>query len=119
MKLKFECKKSKERQLNNHDCTIKILRNYDKERTCIVFRNGIEKKISPTSYVVYAIYQNRLYFKAEDQINGYKIYKSTTYTCRVQIQNKKLNKFIENKQGDYDMKFDIKNNLYYIELKEK
>ena len=51
------------------DITVKTL----KTRILIVFRDGTHKKITKTEYMVLAVSDNRMYFKEETPVNGYKM----------------------------------------------
>ncbi len=90
-------------------------------RARFIFRNDTAKKISKKGYVVYAITNNRIYFNEAEKNIGLKMTTNNTKCGNhyVQINNEddalKIWDFI----GDYELKFDAKRRLYYIQNSQK
>lgn len=79
----------------------------------ISFKAGMDKAITSTEHLKYAIDGNRLYFAQAEKEVGYKICRySTTGTRAVtKITDDELMKF----EGSYNLKFDRNEGAYYIE----
>ena len=86
----------------------------------IYFVGDACKKASNTNYVVPQLDDefNRLYFTTSDEKKGYKL----TYTNKINQTNKNIGFSVTDieewrrLEGDYDMKKDVIDNTYYIDL---
>lgn len=81
--------------------------------TAITFRNKCFRSILKDSdYMIFAVNGKKIYFKKSDSVNGFKV----CYTdkerskCRIKY-TKLLNRFC----GDYALRYDSKENLYFID----
>ena len=111
-KLEF-AKKNKNYFRIKEDCTVKSYGEGKTLRSYVGFRNETAPLICKTGYVTFAIYENRLYFKEEN--NGFKLTKHRNIS-KFETRHKALANFIKDKQGNYNLKFDEEVGLYYIEL---
>lgn len=91
------------------------------------FRNGVSENISPnTDCFVYAISDTRVYFKEARSVDGFLFNKNNENSknglCKdhryVSLKGKthrKLYEFLKDKNGDYEMMYDAKYNLWFVE----
>lgn len=108
---------TKQRSANNGnaDVSVSIVKNGgDRRRLNFSFKNDIDQLFGG-DYVVFALMKNRIYFKASNSIEGYKLSKAKNRAYVAATLNgsqvDEYKKFI----GDFDLKFDVFYELYYIE----
>lgn len=103
---------------------------YDKKAAYFTFKNGSWDKISPiNNCFVYAISGSRIYFKDSDIKDGFWMtenkshikkegdFSNSRYTSFTGRKHKDLIDFCEKHAGDFDLLYDDKNELYFIETK--
>ena len=110
------------------DVSVNIQKNGKGRRNKIslTFRNKSYLKITRTGYITIAIYEERIYFMAEDGLNGYKL--SSTPNCKgdnryITIQPEEPEspdeidymKWAETHTGDFDLLFDKEEGLWYVD----
>lgn len=84
----------------------------------IRFANEVYKMIGDTNYIVMAATDTRLYFAASDHMNGWKVRpmkdnpQNASVTCKSPVL---VGWAIHGGSGEYDLKFDQKEQLYFIE----
>ena len=107
--------------VSNSDVTISFMKSRD-NLVNITFRNGVIYLISSTDYVkITKPLKNRIYFKQGYDKDGLLLNKNKNVTADnryVRFQNDDLRKAFDEFGGDYELKYDNFNELYYIE-KEK
>jgi len=87
-----------------------------KQNTNFRFRNGCYKKITNTLFMVVAYFENRVYFKESHEGIGVKLTGPAKTNDSLSITISGISeKAIE---GDYDLKYDREENLYYIDMNE-
>lgn len=105
---------------SNADITITIAKKYkdrDEKHASITFRNGCEKRISRTGFVMVGYDENRVYFtQAIDGVSGFKLTSAgvkngNRYT---KVSDVNLLKFA----GNYSLLKDAKTGMYYIQKGE-
>ena len=82
--------------------------------TTITFRNKCFRSILKDSdYMIFAVNGKRIYFKKSDNVNGFKVYYTNKErsNCRIKYVEP-LNRFC----GDYALRYDSKENLYFIDI---
>lgn len=104
-------KKNYERCVKKEDVSITIQTNRGKPYTAFRFRNGCEKRITGTGYIQPGISGERVYFIASDEKNGYKL----TGNGGSRNQEIKLKGDYRKYVGDYDLIFDAKENLWFVD----
>ncbi len=89
------------------------------KKKCVnfTFRNGIEKLITDTEYILVAPYKSRVFFKKATDVDGITLLKNknssnSTY-ARISAEND-VPKF-EGYAGNYQLKYDEFYELYYVE----
>lgn len=118
----FVTKKTGRRAPSSKDVTI-VATEQNGGTVYFSFRNGVHEDISPnTGCFVYAVVGSRIYFKEASSADGFAFTNTTT--------NKKVNKryasfggkthhalyeFCKDKIGDYDMVFDGRHELWFID----
>lgn len=104
------------------DVSLHKVRNNDKDAIALTFRNGIHKLISETDYVLISMpKKNRIYFKQGTQMNGLLLGKNngTKLDNRYsRFYSDEDVKFFLDFVGEYELKHDDFNELYYIEKEE-
>ena len=105
--------------ISNSDISIKITshhKNTDTKQVSITFRNGCEKRITKTGYVMIGYDETRLYFaQAIDGDSGFKL------TCSNKSKNKYLkvgNDDLLKFTGNYSLLKDAKSGMNYIQKGE-
>ena len=87
--------------------------------TCISFRihKNVLDKITRTSFVRFAIEDDRIYFDESDQRDGWRLSPSgkNGFFFKVRIERTSLQKV---PVGNYELKFDKYNGYFYIDLNE-
>lgn len=105
------------------DLSVSIVHNNNRPMIAMTFRNGIYKKITETDFILVAMpKKNRIYFKAGTSMNGLLLCKnkSTKIDSRyMRIYAEEDCKFFYDFVGDYELKHDDFNELYYIEKEVK
>lgn len=83
---------------------------------CMTFRNGCEKRISRTGYVMIGFDETHLYFvQALNDETGFKFTGGDSNKNRyLKVANTDLIKFV----GDYPLLKDAKSGMYYIQKGE-
>ena len=106
---------------SNKDILITIL-NSDKSKgkeqdiVRIRFANETDKLIGDTEYIMMAVTDTRLYFAATDCMKGWKITKRPNTEAAVCCKSPALVGWaINGGTGEYDLKFDQKEQLYFVE----
>lgn len=106
---------------SNKDILITIL-NSDKKKgkeqdiVRIRFANDTEKMISDTDYMMMAVTETRLYFAATDCMKGWKITKRQNTEAAITCKSPTIVGWaINGGTGEYDLKFDQKEQLYFVE----
>lgn len=101
---------------NTSDVTITINKNGpNKKQTCFTFRNGVDNRISKTGYAVMCVVANRIYFKQSDNKDGFSLYSKPNENVHRFKVSTELPAFI----GDYDLCWDAKEKLNYIDASLK
>ena len=120
MDFNFVRKTKGRRAPSNNDITIVTSENSG-GTTYFTFRNEVYDDISPnTGCFVYAVVGSRIYFKEASSADGY------TFTTNNKKNDKRycsfsgklhtpLYEFMKDKNGDYDMVFDGRNELWFID----
>lgn len=87
-----------------------------KERISFRFRNGVFKKITSTDYMVFAVVNNRIYFKESDKIKGFKLtgFGKESDSCSIQATGN-----YPVLEGNYLVEYDKKEHLYFVDLEKK
>jgi hypothetical protein len=87
----------------------------------ITFRNETYDAIAPnTQHIIYAVTEDRIYFKETDARKGYKLVSSKNvtsgrrYLCFNHNKHKELYDWVKDNEGDYDLKWDAKINLWFV-----
>ena len=116
--INWATRQSTRRNTNNTaDVSISVSKNRDKFQTCFYFRNNCEKRITGTEFIKAGIdeEQKRIYFIAADDKQGYKLFAKNgaiTKTFKIYVE---WRDFI----GDYDLSFDNKENLWFVDMRKK
>lgn len=105
-------KKNYERCVKNDDVSITRQINRGNPWTAFRFRNGCEKRITGTGYIQPGISDGRVYFIASDEKNGYKLTGSQGSSNR---EFKCKGDYVSY-TGDYDLMFDAKENLWFVDV---
>lgn len=112
-------KKNTRINTSNTDVSISITsfgknkRGATKYGTVIMFRNKCFRSILKDSdYMIFAVDRKRIYFKKSDSVNGFKVYYTNKEknNCRIKYVEP-LDRFC----GDYTLRYDSKENLYFID----
>lgn len=103
---------------SKEDCSINLFKSAGREYSSIIIRNNFANKIAPNGYMVCAINGDKMYFKAENDVVGYKLSNKGSKSYNIQLRNKTINQFVKYHAGDYKILFDIKNNLYFIDTEK-
>ena len=110
---------SKQETYSSADISIKVYRQKNSCVGGIIFRNKSDLAIGNNGYIQVAIDDNRLYFRQSNEKDGYHVNnKSGNSTKGLRIVNEQFYDFCKRYKGDYEMKYDRKNGLYFIEGKE-
>lgn len=82
------------------------------------FRDGIEKTITSTKYIQFGVCKNRIYFKEADSQVGYRVTKKggTTAAMGLHIGDSYAKDFEMFNHGEFHLKYDDFQELYYIEV---
>lgn len=101
------------------DISLHKVTNNKKDVIAITFRNGVYKLITETDYILISYpKKNRIYFKAGTQLNGILLGKNngTKKEHRYsRFYSEEDVKFFIDYTGEYELKYDDFNELYYIE----
>lgn len=83
----------------------------------IAFFNGVDKIITTTGYVEFAVLRNRLFFRETDVKNGLKITKvpKSKSSTRTTVCSDEFVKKLAPFEGCFELKHDKFYDLYYIE----
>lgn len=104
------------------DVSLHIVSNNKKDAIALTFRNGIHKLITETDYILVSMpKKNRIYFKQGTQMNGLLLGKNkgTLVDNRYsRFYAEEDVKFFLDFHGEYELKHDDFNELYYIEKEE-
>lgn len=105
---------------SNRDVSMTLVKSRDKQTVSFVFRNGTANAITTadSKYVLLAIWNQRVYFKAGNEEIGFKMTSKNTKVERnyyTSVNNQELIKFAETHSGDYRMLYDKETQLYYID----
>ena len=86
----------------------------------MTFRNETYIAIAPnTGHCVYAVADDKIYFKEADERKGFKFTGAGTandgrYISFSKTKHNELTKWVEENEGDYDLKWDTKLNMWFI-----
>jgi len=98
------------------DVTVSINKNGpNKKQTCFTFRNGSDSRISKTGYAVLSVTSNKIYFKQAESKEGFSLYSKPNESVHRFKLGGELNAFV----GDYDLCWDAKEKLHYIDASLK
>lgn len=98
-----------------NDIVVRTIGQHGIKKTTISFYNNSHLKISQSLYIVCALSGNRLYFKQESMQNGYKLSASGNNVKRFVMPQAGEQFGV----GDYNLEFDVKMGLYYIDSYHK
>lgn len=103
--------------VNNSDVSISVCKNRERFQTCFIFRNGCEKRITGTEYIKAGIDEEkgRIYFIVSDDKQGYKLFSKNGAPNKTFKIYSEWRDFI----GDFDLIFDSKENLWFVDVKKK
>lgn len=92
------------------------------ETLIVSFRDGAEKRITSTGYIIFGVLKNRMYMKEGDDATGYKLTTKGGYVVNTAF---KLTPGIADSfkrfssRDEYSIKYDEFQDLYYIQLPEE
>lgn len=92
------------------------------ETLVVSFRDGAEKRITSTGYIIFGVLKNRMYMKEGDHVTGYKLTTKGGYVANTAF---KLTPDIADSfkqfdsRNEYSIKYDDFQDLYYIELSKE
>lgn len=101
------------------DCTIGVYKTKGIERVNLTLRNGVNKKLSTTEYVMFGIDGDRLWFAQGDSRTGYKMSKSN-HSDQITTSQSQVPEFLEwahHHIGDYTLNRDSSSGLYFIDAR--
>lgn len=104
--------KSKSRGFGVKEVSITMQKAKERKQTSFRFGNNCFLRISKSGYIVFALVGNRIYFKESTDKVGYRLTARTNEAVCF-----KTNVQLDNFVGDYDLKWDSKERLNYIEKK--
>lgn len=111
---------SKQETYSSADISIKVYQQKNSYTGGIIFRNKSDIAITSNGYIQIAIAENRLYFRKSDVKDGYHVNsKGGNSTKALRIVNEQFYDFCKKYKGDYKLEYDKKNDLYYIEGRER
>lgn len=106
----------KQKYATKKDISFNRCVNKNREYVSLTMRNNVSKTIAPTGYVIFAIDGERVYFSEATEEIGYKLSdKGTSGSVSTQIYNDDFTKFIRYHAGDYNIEYDFKNKLYFVD----
>ena len=108
-------KKGKNSRLCSNDVRVSLI-GKGKYAT-ISFFNGSYERITEGDNIQLGICENRIYFRGSDKNCGNKV-QYYAKTVRVNFSNDELIDFVKKHKAEYELEYDVENNLFYIEDKE-
>lgn len=98
----------------------KDLKSRDYTTMNMSFRDGIEKTITKTGYIMFGVCKNRLYFKETSDNEGYKVTSKggTTASTSMHIGSDAEKVFAPYAKHEFHLKYDDFQELYYVELEK-
>lgn len=88
------------------------------KKLSIIIRDNLWKQFK-SDYIVFAIMKNRIYFRASDRFEGYKIaVKNTSAYIGCVITGDEIADY-ESFVGNYHLRFDDYYELYYIDIEQE
>ena len=104
--------KSRSARRSDSDVSITINTGRGRKVTAFRFRNNSILSITKTGYVEFAVCKDRIYFRESNKRNGYSAnMKPEEKSCGFRTAH-----VFKNFVGDYVLRWDAKENLYYIGL---
>ena len=86
-----------------------------KEKANFLFLEHVAQIISERGYIQIAIDGDRMYFKDTSQSIGFKLVGRESGNRYCYITDKRIINYVREHEGDYEVKFDEKYKLYFIE----
>lgn len=83
----------------------------------ITFFNGAYERITDSDNLIFGISGDRLYFKGGDSVTGYKSVTGAK-SRRIVLFSDEFIEYAKKHKSEFDLEYDVENNLYYIEDKE-
>ena len=109
-----------------YDVTISIGKSINARRITFIFQNRARKKVFKTlSYAVFGFVKNgsceRCYFNTSDKYDGFKITARNNETSYfgTRIDERFSNIDVDKWNGHYNLSFDEKEKMWYVELAEE
>ena len=97
-------------------------KEYKNFRLLFHFRDRVKEKMNTSGYLCFAVFENRIYFKESDSINGFRISSkaknSKTITMAPSIKEEDIPKYEKFCGKELELKYDELYKLYYIEVEE-